>query len=91
MTVSGLHMPVNAVESVNNSGTVVAYGFLWVHDDEDPDSAPRKIPIPDMEIGLRVMFIRFLGEVHTTKAMQAVIGDEIIKMDASDILAIGVP
>ena len=78
-----LHLPGNAVEDVMNSGVVVAFGHIWV---EDETGEHRKIPVPDIKLGMRVTFIRFLGEVHSTKAMQAVIGDEIIKMDVTDIL-----
>lgn len=80
-----LHLPTNAMEDVNNTGTVVAYGHIWVGGEDEPQ---RRIPIPEIYIGMRVMFIRFLGEVHTTKSMQAAIDDNIIKMDVSDILLV---
>jgi len=80
-----IHLPADSVEEITNTGTVVAFGHIWVGGEDEPK---RRIPIPEIEVGMRVMFVRFLGEVHTTKSMQAAIDDNLIKMDVSDILVV---
>lgn len=61
------------------TGTVLAYGYVET-------KKAGKIPIPGVEIGQRVVFIRFYAEQHSNKQIQERIEEGVIRMKAADIL-----
>lgn len=83
---SGLVLyPNGSMENVNTFGRIMAYGFILPK--EGPDSGKR-LPIPGLEVGKRVVFIRFLANQHTNESIRALLGDDLVVIAPSDIAAI---
>lgn len=83
-TASGLILyPGGAMEHANNTGTILAFGTIW--------RGAERIPIPGLEIGLKVLFVRFLAEQHTNENFQHLVGPGLIQMAPNDIQLIYSP
>ena len=81
-TTSGLiHYPGGAMEHVLNTGEILAFGTRDLKDG-------RRIPIPDLETGKKCVFVRFIAEQDTNKALRERFPDECIRLKTSDILCI---
>lgn len=84
-TASGLVLYASgAMENVNNTGTIVAFGYEFTEDGE-------KIPIRDINIGEKVLFVRFLAEQHTNEYIREMFGKDLIRLQPSDIQLIYSP
>lgn len=80
---SGLILfPNGSMEHALNTGTVVAFGYSWIKTSD----GPKRIPLPDLEIGMRVVFIRFLAEQDSNKQVQAIIEKDLIRIKTNDIM-----
>jgi co-chaperonin GroES (HSP10) len=75
--------PNGAMEHVNNTGTILAFGTIW--------KGAERIPIPGLEVGLKVVFVRFLAEQHTNKNIQHTLGAGMIQLAPSDIQLLYTP
>lgn len=75
--------PNGAMEHVNNTGTILAFGTIW--------KGNERIPIPGLEVGLKVMFVRFLADQHTNKNVQHVLGAGLIQLAPSDVQLLYTP
>lgn len=88
-TESGILLPETAGElgeaGIMASGVILAYGFVL------PKKLGRKIPIPQLNVGDHVVFIRFLAEQHTNKYMQHVVEKDVFRIKPQDILLIHGP
>lgn len=77
-----IHFADGAMDHVNRTGTVLAFGTREI------TKGPRrgeKIPIPEIEVGMKVLFIRFLAEQESNKYIRHVFGNDIIRVKPSDI------
>lgn len=75
--------PSGAMEHVNNTGTILAFGTIW--------KGVERIPIPGLEVGMKVMFVRFLADQHTNKNIQHVLGTGLIQLAPSDVQLLYTP
>lgn len=79
-----IQFPNGAMEQVNTTGTILAYGTVNTKKGECP-------PIEGIEVGEKVVFIRFLADQHSSKAMQARLEDGVFSIAPSDIILIYTP
>lgn len=80
-TESGLILyPSGAMEHANNTGTVVAFGYEYIG-----ETSVEPVPLRDIEVGMKVLFVRFLADQHTNENMQYLLGEGLIRLQPSDI------
>ncbi len=80
---SGLiHFAADAMEHVNNKGTVVAVGRLR------SDEVAVELPIPGIKVGDRILFVRFLANQASNEQMQERIEDGLIRLNWTDVLVV---
>lgn len=83
MSASGLVLyPNGSMEHVHNTGTVVAFGYTWI----ETADGPKRIPLPELEVGMRVVFIRFLAEQDSNKQVRLIAEEDVIRIKPNDIL-----
>lgn len=79
---SGLiHYPGNAMEHVNNTGTILAFGYYNTKDG-------RRLPLSDvydLAVGLKCVFIRFLADQHTNEQIREQFDDDLIRLQPNDL------
>ncbi len=76
---SGLiHFPDGAMEHVNQSGTIRAFGTRQLKNGD-------RIPIPDLEVGLKCVFVRFRKEQHTNLQIRKLFGDNFVLLKPEDL------
>jgi len=81
---SGLVLyPNGAMEHVMATGTILAFGSI------SPKKGPRT-PIPGLEVGLKVCYVRFLAEQESNKQIR-VRYKGAIRIKQSDILLVYTP
>jgi co-chaperonin GroES (HSP10) len=84
MTSSGLIIYASgAMEHVNNTATILAFGTIW--------NGNERIPIPGLEVGLKIMFVRFLAEQHTNQNIRHILGEDLIQLAPSDVQLLYTP
>lgn len=66
------------------TGTILAYGFIEIGGKKGYPF--QKIPIPDLYVGLKVVFIRFYAEQHSNQQIQYRVEEGVIKMNAPDFI-----
>lgn len=66
-----------AMEHANNTGTIVAFGTIW--------KGSERIPIPGLQVGQKIVFVRFLAEQHTNKNIRHTFGEDLIQLAPSDV------
>jgi co-chaperonin GroES (HSP10) len=69
--------PSGAMEHANNTGTILAFGTIW--------KGAERIPIPGLEVGQKIVFVRFLAEQHTNKNIRHTLGKDLIQLAPSDV------
>lgn len=74
----GIFYAPDAMEHVNNTGTVVAVGTVTAKTEE-------RIPIPGLKVGDRVVFIRFLALQETNQQLAGIVGEDLIRLRPADI------
>ncbi len=80
VSASGLIIfPQGSIEDVNNTGTILAFGTLSFGNG-------KRVPIPDLEMGMKCLFVRFLAEQDSNKQLRIRLGHNIIRLKPSDIL-----
>lgn len=76
----------SAMEHVMNTGTIVAFGFTRV------GKKQFELPIPDIEVGEKVVFVRFLAEQESNKQVRKMFdtddGTGIIRIQPKDVLLV---
>lgn len=82
----GIHYATSSVEHVMNTGTILAFGFIEVGGKKGYPH--KRFPIPDIEVGDRCVFVRYLSEVHTNKQVQQRIEEGVFRIQTSDILIV---
>jgi co-chaperonin GroES (HSP10) len=84
-TASGLVLyPGGAMEHANNTGTILAFGYEY-------DENGERIPLRDLEVGLKVLFVRFLADQHTNEQIREMFGEDIIRLQPSDVFFVYTP
>lgn len=84
-TKSGLIVyPGGAMEHANNTGTILAFGYEY-------DGEGKRIPLRDLEVGLKVLFVRFLADQHTNEQIREMFGEDIIRLQPSDLQLVYTP
>lgn len=79
---SGLiHYAEGSMEKVTTTGIIRAFGY------ERHVRSKCEWPIPDIGVGERCLFIRFLGDTHTNLLFQKKIGKDMILIKPKDIIA----
>ena len=66
------------------TGTVLAYGF--VHRGGKKGLPYRRMPIPELSVGLKVVFIRYYAEQHSNKQLQYRLEEGVIRMKPLDFM-----
>lgn len=80
---SGLiHYAPGAMEDVLNTGEILAFGT------RDLKKSGQRVPIPDLKRGLKCVFVRFIAEQDSNKAMQHVLPEKCIRLRTTDIIAV---
>ena len=69
-TKGGLWKPEGACEHVYRTGTILAFGYDRIK------KTGKKVPIRDIEVGLKCCFVRFLAEQDSNKQIRARFGDD---------------
>ena len=87
---SGLYKPQGSNEHSFMTGTVYKTGPGEWGTKPDDDNRYRRKPV-GVERGQKVLFIKFLSLVETTKAVRQIIGKEFGLMRPQDILLINAP
>lgn len=86
MSASGLILyPNGAMEHVANTGTIVAFGYERFETTEGKYVCR---PIPELEVGLKCLFVRFLAEQHSNIQVRARIEEGLIRLKPSDIMLV---
>lgn len=86
VTEGGIIKPGHATEHVWRIGTILAFGY------QRNDKTGERTPIPDIEVGLHCVFIRYLAEQDSNKQMRDIFDDtDIFAIAASDILFVWPP
>jgi len=79
---SGLiHYPGNAMEHVNNTGTILAFGYYNTEDG-------RRVPLSEIygiAVGLKCVFVRFLADQHTNEQIREQFGEDLIRLQPNDL------
>ncbi len=90
MTAGGIVIPDTAHADHYATGTVVAVGTVptATRDDEGNIVDVGRTPIPGISVGDHVLFIKFLSDQDSNKKVRERLGDDIIKMQPSDVLVI---
>lgn len=84
-TASGLVLYASgSMENVNNTGTVVAVGYEYTEDGD-------RIPLRGIEVGEKVLFIRFLADQHTNEQIREMFGKDLIRIQPSDVQLVFAP
>jgi len=76
--------PDGAMTHVFNTGVVVAVGYVW----HKTSKGRVKVPVPGLETGLRVAFIRFLAEQNTNKQVRVLANEDLLRIKASDVVLV---
>ena len=83
-----IHFPEGAMDHVNMTGTILAFGYI--KERPLPDTTKTKpikpFPIPDLEVGEKVCFVRFLRLQDSNKKFREMFDDNIITIKPEDIL-----
>lgn len=66
------------------TGTVLAYGFFEIGGKKGRPF--KRIPIPELSVGMKVVFIRYYAEQHSNKQIQYRLEEGVIKMNAPDFM-----
>lgn len=77
--------PSGAMEHANNTGTIVAFGYEYAPKGTEPR------PIHGLEVGLKVLFVRFLAEQHTNETVRELLGEDLIRLQPNDIQLVYTP
>lgn len=76
---SGLiYFPDGAMEHVNQTGTIRAFGYHTL-------KSGGRIPIRDLAVGLKCVFVRFRKEQHTNLLVRQLFGERFILLKPSDL------
>lgn len=88
MTRGGIVIPDTGHADIFATGEVVAVGRIptVTRDADNNITSWGLIPIPGVSVGDRVLYIKFLADQDSNKGVRAIMGDDLIKMQASDIL-----
>lgn len=78
-----IHFPDGSMEHVLNTGEVVAVGY-------EETKKGRRYPIPDLEPGEKVVFVRFLAEQDSNKQVRRMM-DGTVRIRPSDVLLVYTP
>lgn len=78
----GIIIPDNVIDGLHITGEVLALGFLT------GARAEAYTPIPDLKVGDRVLYVRFLERTDSNGQMQRVLGDDLIRIRPADILLV---
>lgn len=70
-------------DGIYSTGTVVAVGYMKT---EDEEGVHRRFKIPDIDVGDKVLFIRFLAEQHSNKQIQSRIEEGLIRVKWFDVI-----
>ena len=85
-----LYKPENAHEHAYGTGTILAFGY--VTERKLPDTTKTKavepFPIPDIEVGLKGLFIKFRKLQDSNKVMQEIYGDGVILLKPDDLIVV---
>jgi hypothetical protein len=73
-----IHLPDGVCEGVMNTGVVLARGYVMA-------KAEFHTPIPGIQKGNRVAFIRFLAKQDSNTQLSARLGESVIRIRASDV------
>lgn len=77
-----------AMSHVHGTGTILASGFFTP---KDLDHVPLTDVHPDLAVGNKVVFVRFLAEQHTNEQVREMFGDDIIRLQPNDVLLVYAP
>jgi co-chaperonin GroES (HSP10) len=84
-----IEFPGGSMEHVYSTGTVLAFG--WLKEKKLPDTTKTKtlenpIPIPELEVGQKCCFIRFLKVQDSNKQLRQRFEDDVVALKPEDIL-----
>jgi len=80
-TASGLiHIPGTAHETVVGTGTVLAYGM------KHPKKSATPVPIPDIEVGKKCCFIKFLKNQGANQQFRQMHESDVVLLQSKDIM-----
>lgn len=74
-----------AMSHVHGTGTIVATGFFTP---KEGDYLPLTDVHPDLAVGNKIVFVRFLAEQHTNERVREMFGDDIIRLQPTDVLLV---
>lgn len=74
-----IHFPDGAMEHTLNTGTILAYGKI------KPRKRVKALPIPDLEKGLGVVYVRFVDEQHSNQQIRKTF-DGAVRIKSTDVL-----
>ncbi len=88
VTRGGIVIPDSAHADIYATGTIVAVGTIPVTYKSESGKLLgwARVPIPDVEVGTRVLFIKFLGIQDSNKKVRELLGDDIFRITATDIV-----
>lgn len=66
------------------TGTILAYGFVKLGGKNG--LPPIRMPIPEMSVGLKVVFIRYYAEQHSNQQIQYRLEEGVIRMKPLDFM-----
>jgi co-chaperonin GroES (HSP10) len=75
----GILFPQGSVDDVNNTGTVVAFGY-------EKTKKGLRVPIRELEVGLKVVFVRYLENQTTNEHIQERFEEGLIRLQPTDVL-----
>jgi co-chaperonin GroES (HSP10) len=81
-TTGGIIIPDNVLPSIHVVGEVLAIGYLT------SKKAAAKTPIPDLKVGDRVAFVRFLEKTDANPQIKRAIGENVLRIRPADVLLV---
>lgn len=78
-------LPSGAMEHVLTTGTILAFGTRTIKETGE------RIPLDELEVGLKVVFIRFLTKMDANRQVQHTIGQDVITIQPSDVMLVYTP
>jgi co-chaperonin GroES (HSP10) len=81
-TAGGIHIPDTVGDrgaaGLNATGTILAFGFLDVGGKKGKPH--KRIPLPDLYVGQKCVFVRYYSEQESNKQIQTRIEEDVIRL-----------
>lgn len=89
-TAGGIIIPDTAGDrgdaGILTTGTILAFGFVKIGGKKGVEA--QRVPLPDLAIGQKCVFVRFYAEQDSNKQIQYRVEENVIRMKPLDLLLV---